>query len=637
MILSFFRNIGILPRLFLGLCHPGFVVLLVGSSLCAKTIIPADKPIEISELIRIVASKTKRNIIIPRGLTGKIDIYMSYAVDNEELYQLLLVALSSVGYTTVESGSVVKVMAVIAAKKDHAPIIPSDVPTPFSNKFVLKVMALSHVKALDIQKTLAKIGNSNSMFSLPASNSLIVAGTAFDVRRIEQVISFLDQAGGERSVRIFTLRHAMAKTTLEILRKSLAAPASQRANSAARVALSADERSNSILAFAAKEAMEVVVKYLAELDKPAAVKGGQAGWFYRPLQFSNAKKLATVLQAIRGRSANRLSAKQQGESELTFVADEVSNSLLIKSSREDYEDFDRLIRKLDRKKSQVFIEVGLYTLSADSGFRFGTGGFFGAKGAADTTIIGGWEASTVVPIMVASSGLAGGNGAKKQFADGMMESFSKELTVGVIGRDIEVSGVGKVSPPMLLKMIREESIANLSDRTAILSLDGEASSISMGNTLFFPITQGKNPMLHKENIDLSLELKPVVSSNNEITLEFSLKASSVTGTAPNGLPVLSKRLAKQKISATSGKTIVLAGFDSEVSYTSRKSIPLLSEIPLLGVFFRQLSKTQKRTQMVFTLTPHIIHGENDLITIYKKQIGQLNLRGKEVLTKISKR
>ena len=77
------------------------------------------EPTEIENVIRAVALWTGKNIILSGRINGKVQIISPKKVTKEEAYQSFLSALNSLGYTTVESGKIVKIMKSKSAMKEN--------------------------------------------------------------------------------------------------------------------------------------------------------------------------------------------------------------------------------------------------------------------------------------------------------------------------------------------------------------------------------------------------------------------------------------------------------------------------------------------------------------------------------------
>jgi general secretion pathway protein D len=71
-------------------------------------------------------------------------------------------------------------------------------------------------------------------------------------------------------------------------------------------------------------------------------------------------------------------------------------------------------------------------------------------------------------------------------------------------------------------------------------------------------------------------------------------------------PTTTKRSAKTTVLVKSGDTVIIGGIMQEIKLNSESKVPLLGDIPLLGYLFKYTSKSNRRTNLVILLTPHIV-------------------------------
>ncbi len=119
---------------------------------------------------------------------------------------------------------------------------------------------------------------------------------------------------------------------------------------------------------------------------------------------------------------------------------------------------------------------------------------------------------------------------------------------------------------------------------------------------------------------MTLTVKPNLSFSNYVTMNFQIDANKKTGDTPEGLPVIAKRKTKQTVVVKNGQTVVISGLIENSESETFQKIPLLGDIPILGWLFRNSRTENKRNNLVIFLTPHIVHGGEDLAAIYKQKL-----------------
>jgi type II secretory pathway component GspD/PulD (secretin) len=93
--------------------------------------------------------------------------------------------------------------------------------------------------------------------------------------------------------------------------------------------------------------------------------------------------------------------------------------------------------------------------------------------------------------------------------------------------------------------------------------------------------------------------------------------SSVTGSGPEGLPIVSRRTAQSTLRVRDGQTVALGGLRSSEESSAISRTPILSEIPLIGELFKRRTTQKSETELIILITPRIMAAETD-----EEQIGE---------------
>lgn len=148
----------------------------------------------------------------------------------------------------------------------------------------------------------------------------------------------------------------------------------------------------------------------------------------------------------------------------------------------------------------------------------------------------------------------------------------------------------------------------------ILAQSGQPASILTGDAL--PIltsiivagnTGAAAQQVNYVNVGVNLQIQPRVSSDGFVTSHIYSEVSSVTGfVGPSNIPQISQRTASTIATVRDGQAIVIGGLlqDNEIRNLSR--LPFISDIPLIGSFFRHVSTTKTQTNLYIVVTPHIV-------------------------------
>jgi len=143
----------------------------------------------------------------------------------------------------------------------------------------------------------------------------------------------------------------------------------------------------------------------------------------------------------------------------------------------------------------------------------------------------------------------------------------------------------------------------------------------------------------REDVGLTLTIKPRVSSNDKVTLDVSAVLENLLDDGSKnatGQPVTSKQEVKTQAILRHGESIIIGGLVKNYERTSVSKIPLLGDIPLIGSWlFSSKSKTQEQDNLVVILTPYVIDKSKQLSKL-QKDLGLLSKMQKEYDIKVFK-
>ena len=603
---------------------------------------------EIRDIVRAVALWTGKNVILDNNVSGKIQIISPKRVTKEEAYQAFLSALNVLRLTTVETGKILKIVPISTAVKGNLRTFMGSKWTPLTDEIITQIIPLKYVDSRSIQTTLSKIVTANSMVAYEKTNTLIISDSGYKVKRILDILELIDVQGQQPQVQFVPIRYGDAKTINDRVTEILKAN-SAGGGSYGSFKLMVDDRTNSVIVFGPPrtiaDVQSLIKKFDIELDDPSR----QSSIHVRPLDYADAKKVATTLAALtqggkkkspsfgppvnipgQAPGATTAAATADLDDNVKITADESSNSLLITGSRASYQAVNSILRKLDIRRSQVFVEADILDLSSNNGFQFGTSIFGGAK-SGQNPIVTTWQGKQFAPVIAAqvaaeAAGAAGATNASA--AEKLAGAFAADdMTIGILsGREVNIPGLGKFSPGALIKLIKTDGNTRVLQSPHIMTADNEEAKIVVGEKVFFrssevnPTTGAALPKVDKEDADLSLTLKPNISNSNYVTMKVDIDASTVELDPVAQLPKVKKRKTSQTLTVKNGQTVVISGLVQTTKAETFQKIPLLGDIPILGWLFRNSKVDNRTSNLMIFLTPHVVHGADDLASIYQTKI-----------------
>ena len=201
-----------------------------------------------------------------------------------------------------------------------------------------------------------------------------------------------------------------------------------------------------------------------------------------------------------------------------------------------------------------------------------------------------------------------------------------------------------------LDLLKQNGAAQVLSEPSVLCTNNKESTIYVGQTQSIitqsqQSTQGSSNVLNnysREDIGITLKVKPRLSSNNKVTLEVETTIEDVlpgSGAAADR-PTTTKRSVNTNAIVNHGQTIILGGLIKKSTGKSSTKIPILGDIPILGRLFTSQGEATSKINVVIYLTPYIVKRSTDLSTL-RKNLDELDSIQQKfnniVLNKLEKR
>jgi general secretion pathway protein D len=172
-------------------------------------------------------------------------------------------------------------------------------------------------------------------------------------------------------------------------------------------------------------------------------------------------------------------------------------------------------------------------------------------------------------------------------------------------------------PGVIYRLLRSDSATRLLANPQLRATEGQTATVRFGDqvpipvTTFSPIATGgvsQQPItsFDYKNVGVNIDLTPRVHHDGEVSLALKLDISSVGPPGFQSLPTFNSRQVTSVIRLRDGETNILAGLISDTERTSLSGIPGLADVPILGRIFSHNRKEVSETDIVMTLTPHVV-------------------------------
>jgi len=168
---------------------------------------------------------------------------------------------------------------------------------------------------------------------------------------------------------------------------------------------------------------------------------------------------------------------------------------------------------------------------------------------------------------------------------------------------------------------------------SILCTNNKEASIYVGQTMSIltaaqQSTSGISNVVNnysREDIGLTLKVKPRLSSNNQVTLEVETTIEDIDPSSEQlaDRPTTTKRTVKTNAIVKNGETIILGGLIKRVGGKGVSKVPYLGDIPVFGeLLFTHHSDVEREQNVVIYLTPYIVRKSGDLQKL-KRMLSEL--------------
>jgi general secretion pathway protein D len=178
-----------------------------------------------------------------------------------------------------------------------------------------------------------------------------------------------------------------------------------------------------------------------------------------------------------------------------------------------------------------------------------------------------------------------------------------------------------------LDLMKQNGAAHILSEPSVLCINNKEASIYVGRTQSIltqaqQSTVGQGNIINnysREDIGITLKVKPRLSSNNKVSLEVETTIEDVLprATTEADRPTTTKRKVVTNAIVNNGETIILGGLIKNAGGKSVTSVPILGDIPVLGALFRSRGNVVRKINVVIYLTPYIVRKSGDLKRLRK--------------------
>ncbi len=270
-------------------------------------------------------------------------------------------------------------------------------------------------------------------------------------------------------------------------------------------------------------------------------------------------------------------------SDIRIVADETTNSLIVRSTAEDFQALQSLVQSVDLRPLQVLIEVTIAQVERSSDLGLGV------SGTATRT---------------------SGDTAARLPGAGTARDFVYLLT----------GGRGSVNYDLAINALQTRGDVKVLALPIIIAQNNKQAVLNVGSSVpFVQVTQagGIDPNSRVQTIQYlpvgkTLTITPTINTDGYVNMEVVQTNNDVSNNLLFDAPIINEREAQTSVFVRDGQTTVIGGLSDNTSDESTSGIPFLSRLPLIGWLFGNTSRSNRTTELFLFLTPHIVSSDEDI-------------------------
>ncbi len=499
------------------------------------------------------------NYVVDPRIKGRVTFRAVAPVPMDNVLPLMEVILRLNGIGVVEESGLYRLVPISDISREPSPVSYGRDPEKIQvkGKAMLQVVPVIYVQSSDVLKLITPFASNNAvLIDVPKGNQIIIVDTDANIKRMLKLVELFDNERLEKTkpqVFVYSVQNSKAKDIANVLQQTFLGGKTATGSSASS-------------------------------GTGTGAQGAQTA----------ASPIGTgASAAFQGSHSQVSTGTQMPISDFTkFITDEVTNSIIILSTPEEYILIKETIDKIDIIPRQVVIEGLIAQVTLTDNLSLG---------------LSAWMKGSIGNINV-----GGGVGGASLTGD-----VSKPSGTGLALYGID--GVGNLQ--LLIAAMATDSKAKLLATPHILVSDNKEAKIQIGQQVplvtsetFGSSTVAPQRTIQYRDIGIILKVKPRVNEGGLVNLEIYQEVSTYTTIplyAGELQIVLNKNDATTSVVVQDGQTIVIGGLIREDTTKSKSGIPFLSSIPYIGWIFGGWIDNKERTEIIILLTPRVVKNQQE--------------------------
>ncbi|MEM7488786.1 MAG: type II secretion system secretin GspD [Pseudomonadota bacterium] len=528
------------------------------------------------------------NYVLDPQVQGTVNIRSTQPVSPTTAIEVFEIALRQNGAVLVRRGETFAIVPLTADLRVGAST-GREIPIGYS----IRVVPLRNIGAQEMATILQPFAGEGIVGIDTQRNIVVLAGTSADQRAWQNTIRSFDVDWlANRSVGIFPVRGKSAQSIISGL--DLIVETEEGAEPL--VAFEVIPEVNSILAVAkTPSALKNVAVWIQRLTRETA---NDTDIYSYDMRFARASDIAPLLANILEISVEvedggdavspeevleEIAAPAASPGSARVVANEATNTLLIRSSRAEYQRILGVLHRLDVPPRQVLVEATIVEVSLNEELRFGTQVLF--DGSDRFQLTDGLDPTSIAP---------------------SLPGFNAVFDVGgdvIISALEDITEINVVSSPNLMIINNQSARLVVGDQVPV-SVQTAQEAVEDPDIFVSTVEFRETGVI--------FEVTPRINSSGSVILDINQEVSTIGATdASTGNPIISERSISSSIAVDSGETIALGGLFEKSDSRGTSGFPILHRAPIIGGLFGTKSRAAGQTELLVLITPRIVNDRSD--------------------------
>lgn len=554
---------------------------------------------EIKDVLQIILGEILNvNYILDKRVGGTINLHATGRVYKEELLSMLNTLLYVYDFAIMKDGDLYRVLPKAETRPETGVVVYGDKIPPWGKNIMIQIVPLQYENPKNLNATLRPFMTSvGNIVTHGDSPYIILIETASNMEKLLTLIKTFDVpffAG--KAIKFYDFKYVDGKNMAKDL-TTLAQSLGTKVGAEGELSFVSFSDSNKMLVVTKlPELLPKIDLWIKNIDVPPAELDEEMKVYVYKVQHQKAETIVPVLTQIYSEkmaAQPKVTGKTQPEA-MKIVADQKTNTIVIKALPADYKAMKSIVEAIDATPQQVFIEVLILEVDLDSKLNYG------AEWSLDA-------------------------GSLQLFGLGDLKKTDGKPTLTFKKGNFEI----------LMDILATNSRANILSAPHILVRDEQPATIQVGSEVPILTSSGQQQgttvtfqQVQYRDTGIILTVTPHIAENDFITLDVKQEVSDAqtTTTGVSDSPTFSTRQAETSLVIKSGHSISLGGIIQQRDEKSISKIPLLGDIPFLGNLFKTTSITNRRTELIILITPHIANNveEADALTnAFQKKLKEI--------------